>query len=150
MSSTASGTTPCSAVPRPAPEPEPAARPGWPSQHALNHPALTGTAPAAVSALAAALDIPFRARREQRRYTAAAGPASGPQAPAHTRKLDPADHLLATLIRRHLNLPVPVIAALLGATGRTVSHAISLTGSSSPPGITLPPAAPPPAIPCAP
>src|SRR5712691_5619588 len=58
-------------VPRPAPEPEPEpqpARPGRAAGDLLNHPALTGMDPADLTALAAALEIPFRARREQRRY----------------------------------------------------------------------------------
>ena len=59
-------------VPRPAPPPPPPAPPPAPAglcdPAALNHPALTGLDPAALDALAAALDLPFRARREQRRY----------------------------------------------------------------------------------
>ena len=58
-------------VPRPAPEPEPEpqpARPGRCGSGLLNHPALTGMDPADLTALAAALEIPFRARSEQRRY----------------------------------------------------------------------------------
>ena len=58
-------------VPRPAPEPEPEpqpARPGRAARDLLNHPALTGMDPAGLTALAAALEVPFRARREQHRY----------------------------------------------------------------------------------
>ena len=136
------------AVPRPAPEPEPAPAPAWRcSQQVLSHPALTGTGPQALAGLAAALDIAFRAHREQRRYHRSGRPRQRAAGGGHNRKLDPADRLLATLIRRHLNLPVSVIAAVLGADRSTVSHAISLTGKLLAAGIPLPPAAPPPAIP---
>ena len=96
-------------VPRPAPEPEPEpqpARPGRCSAGLLNHPALTGMDPADLTALAAALEIPFRARSEQRRYLRhgrARHRAQG--AGGANRKLDLTDHLLATRMRQHLNLP---------------------------------------------
>ncbi len=124
--------------PRPAPEPgpPPAAEPGPPAaagrcgQDTLNHPALTGMDPAALTALAAALEIPFGARREQRLYQNRGGPRRGSgRAGGHNRKLDLTDHLLATRMRQHLNLPPTVIGALLGADGTTISHATSLTAS---------------------
>jgi hypothetical protein len=135
------------AVPRPAPEPEPAPAPAWRcDQQTLNHPALTGMDPQALDTLAAALQIPFRARYEQRRYQRLARPrqrAAG--AGGHNRKLDLTDHVLAVRLREHLHLPVHVIAALLGADRTTVSHAASLTASllAAQP---QPPAAPPPGI----
>jgi hypothetical protein len=135
------------AAPRPAPEPGPAPAPAWRcGQQTLNHPALTGTDPADLTALAAALEIPFRARREQRRYLRHAGPrqrAGG--AGGHNRKLDLTDHVLAVRLRQHLHLPVHVLAALLGADRTTISHASSLTApllAARP----QPPAAPPPGI----
>ncbi|MGH3125167.1 MAG: ISAzo13 family transposase, partial [Streptosporangiaceae bacterium] len=106
-------------VPRPAPPPAPAAAAGGPGrcgQDILNHPALTGLDPADLTALAAALQTPFRARREQRRYLRQgharqrAGGAGGAN-----RKLDLTDHVLAIRLRQHLNLPGAVIGALLGA-----------------------------------
>jgi hypothetical protein len=137
------------AVPRPAPPPEPPktdpAR--LCSQDTLNHPALTGIGPAALASLAAALELPASARREQRRYLRSGRPRQRAAGSGHNRKLDLTDRLLATLIRRHLNLPVSVIATLLGADRSTVSHAISLTGKLLAAGIALPPAAPPPGIP---
>jgi hypothetical protein len=136
------------AVPRPAPEPEPAPAPAWRcSQQTLSHPALTGIDPQALAGLAAALEIPFRAHREQRRYQRSGRSRQRAAGPGHNRKLDVTDHLLATLIRRHLNLPANVIAAVLGADRSTISHATSLTGKLLAAGIPLPPAAPPPRIP---
>jgi hypothetical protein len=138
------------ASPRPAPPPEPEPRPApaWRcGQQALSHPALTGIGTRDLAGLAAALEIPFRAHREQRRYQRTGQPRQRAWGPGHNRKLDLTDCLLATLIRRHLNPPVPVIAALLGADRTTVSHAISRTGKILAAGIPLPPAAPPPGIP---
>src|SRR5271169_4726740 len=136
------------AVPRPAPEPAPVPAPAWRcGQQVLSHPALTGIDPQALAGLAAALDIPFRARQEQRRYHRSGRPRQRAAGGGHNRKLDPADRLLATVIRRHLNLPAHVIATVLGAGRSTISHAISLTGKLLAAGIPLPPAAPPPAIP---
>jgi hypothetical protein len=139
-------------VPRPAPAPEPAAPPAPPGlcdPAVLNHPALTGLAPADLDALAAALEAPLRGRREQRRYARTGRPRTRTgQAGGWNRKLGTAGHLIATRLRAHLNLPVTVTGALLGIDATTVSHAASLTASvlaGLPPG-QLPPAAPPPAI----
>jgi transposase len=116
------------ASPRPAPEPgpPPPAPAGRCGQATLNHPALTGMDPADLTALAAALEVPFGARREQRLYQHRGGPRRGSgRAGGHNRKLDLTDHLLATRMRQHLNLPPKVIGALLGADGTTISHATS-------------------------
>ena len=134
-------------VPRPAPEPEPEpepqpARPGRCSSDLLNHPALTGLDPADLTALAAALEIPFRARREQRRYLRhgrARQVAEGASGGGSNRKLDLTGHLLATRMRQHLNLPPTVIGALLGAHGTTISHATSLTATLLAGGRSHPP-----------
>jgi hypothetical protein len=139
-------------VPRPAPAPRPAAGPapaGLCSPAVLNHPALTGLDPAALDALAAALDIPSRARAELRRYTRTGRPrARAAAGGGWNRKTDLAGQLIATRLRAHLNLPVHVIGALLGIHKTTVSHATSRTAAllaALPPG-RLPPAAPLPAI----
>ena len=138
-------------VPRPAPAPEPAARPalaGLCDPAVLNHPALTGLDPAALAALAAALDAPFRGRREQRRYARTGRPRTRTgRACGWNRKLDLAGHLIATRLRAHLNLPVTVTGALLGVDATTVSHATSRTASvlaGLPPGRLRPPPRPPP------
>jgi Rhodopirellula transposase DDE domain len=115
-------------VPRPAPPPAPPAPPGLCDPVMLSHPALTGMTPAALDTLAAALDIPYHAHREQRRYTRTgrsrqrAGGAGG-----HNRKLDLAGHVLALRLREHLGLPVKLIAILLGADPTTISHATTRT-----------------------
>ena len=138
-------------VPRPAPEPEPEpqpARPGRATGGLLNHPALTGMDPADLTALAAALEIPFRARHEQHRYLRQGDARQrAPGAGGSNRKLGLTDHVLAVRLRQHLHLPPKVIGALLGADKTTVSHATSLTASlladwpqppaAQPPGIRL-------------
>ena len=139
------------ARPPPAPPPPPPAPPppGLCAPAALNHPALTGLDPAALDALTAALDLPFRARRELRRYTRTGRPRTRTgRAGGWNRKLGTAGHVIATRLRAHLNLPVKVVGALLGIDATTVSHATSRTASmlaGLPPG-QHPPAAPPPAI----
>jgi hypothetical protein len=137
-------------VPRPAPPPSPPPPPpGLCDPALLSHPALTGLDPAALDALAAALDIPFQALREQRRYLRHRRPRTrAPGAGGHNRKITLAGHLLATAIRAHLHLPVHVIAALLGADRTTVSHAVSLTQTllAALPASARPPAHPPPGI----
>jgi hypothetical protein len=139
-------------VPRPAPPPEPAAGPapaGLCDPAVLNHPALTGLDPAALTALAAALDLPFRGLREQQRYARSGRPRARPgRAGGHNRKLGLAGQLTATRLRAHLNLPVHVIAALLGTDKTTISHATSRTAAllaQLPPATRHPAAAPPPA-----
>jgi hypothetical protein len=118
---------------------------------ALNHPALTGLDPAALDALAAALDLPFRARREQRRHARSGRPrqrAEGATGGGSNRKLDLPGHVIATRLRAHLNLPGHVTAALLGADKTTISHATTLTTAllAALPASRPPPAPPPPAI----
>jgi len=136
------------AVPRPAPAPGPAPAPAWRcDQQTLNHPALTGIDPQALTGLAAALQIPFAVHREQRRYRRSGRSRQRAAGPGHNRKLDLTDHLLATLMWRHLNLPAHVIATLLGASRTTISKATNLTGTLLAAGIPLPPAAPPPGTP---
>ena len=107
--------------------------------------------PAGVQTLAAALEVPFAARREQVTYTRRGrlrvnairtGNGSNGQ-----RRIDVTGHVLALRLREHLHLPVEITGALLGVERTTVSTAVSLTrqllaGS----GIPLPPAAPPPGI----
>jgi hypothetical protein len=141
-------------VPRPAPPPSPPAPPPAPpglcDPAVLNHPALTGLDPADLDALAAALELPFRGYREQLRYARSGRPAARPgRAGGWNRKLGLPGHLIATRLRAHLNLPVHVIAALLGTHPTTISHATSRTTAllarARPAG--TPAAAPPPANP---
>jgi DDE family transposase len=140
-------------APRPAPEPEPEPeRPGRCPQAVLNHPALTGMDPGGLHALAAALDVPFGASREQHNYTRRGrrrvnairnGDGSNGR-----RRIDLTDHLLALRLREHLHLPVQAIGVLLGIDRGTVSHATALTArllASS--GIPQPATAPPGTLP---
>jgi hypothetical protein len=135
-------------VPRPAPEPEPEpARPGRVPAAVLNHPALTGLPAAGLTALAAALDVRFEARLQQRNYLLRGGPRVNAARSGRThgsRRLGVTDHLLALRLRDHLDLPVQVIAVLLGIDRSTVPHATALAaGLLADAGITLQ-ASPPP------
>jgi hypothetical protein len=112
--------------PRDAPDPPPAP-PGRCDQATLARPALTGLAPGEVAALAAALEIPFAARREQRLYQRRRGPRRNAEGAAPPPKIDLTDHVLATCLRQHLTLPLAVIGALLGADLSTIGQAIKLT-----------------------
>jgi hypothetical protein len=140
-------------VPRPAPEPDPEPGPGPAGrcpQDVLNHPALTGMDPADLDALAAALEVPFAARREQVNYTRrgrrrvnAIRTGNGSNG---RRRIDVTGHVLALRLREHLHLPVEITGALLGVSRTTVSNATSLTRDLlASTGIPLPPAAQPPA-----
>jgi hypothetical protein len=130
---------------RPEPEPPPASPPRPASQQALNHPALTGADPAAVTALAAALAVRLDARLEhdlriRRGRAAIRAPGAGTP-----RRLDAASYLLAALLRRHLRVPSHVTAALPGVHDSTIRHAIRLiTTLLDSAGIPLPPAIQPP------
>jgi hypothetical protein len=115
------------ADPAPAPEPEP---PNQARHDALNHPALTGLQPGDLKALAAALEVPFDADREQkyhlrrgrRRVNAVlrAGPHGNP-------RTDVTDHVLILRLRDHLRLGHKASAVLFGLHPSTVSHAATLT-----------------------
>jgi hypothetical protein len=134
-------------VPRPGPDPEPApARPGRVPQHILNHPALTGMPAPELTALAESLQAPFEARL-QLRYRTRYGRrvnAVRSSTPSGNRRLDLTDHLLAAGLRRHLNLPVDAIGALLGVSGETASRATTLAGELlTAARITLPDTPPP-------
>ncbi len=139
-------------VPRPAPEPEPAPEPpGRVPRDALNHPALTGMQPHDLESVAAALEIPFAARREQQYYTHRGGrrvnAVRNGGAPSRNRRLDVTDHILAARLRGHLNLPTQAIGVLLGVDRATISHATTLTAELlAAAHIPLPPTTPPPAV----
>ncbi len=135
-------------TPEPEPEPEPE-RPGRCPQATLNHPALTGMDPGGLHALAAALEVPFGARREQRNYArrghrrvSAVRNGDGSNG---RRRIDLTDHVIAWRLREHLRLPCQVIGALLGIDHTTASHATTLTARLlAGTGIPQPATAPPP------
>jgi hypothetical protein len=135
-------------VPRPAPEPAPEpARPGRVPAAVLNHPALTGMPAEHLTALAAALDVPFEARLQQRNYTQRGGPRINNLHSSTThagRRLGITDHLLALRLRDHLDLPLQVIAVLLGVDPTTVSHAATLAAGLLAAARITPQASPPP------
>jgi hypothetical protein len=137
------------AVPRPAPEPEPARRPGRVPQATLNSPALTGMQPGDLKALAAALEVPYRARLEHKahlKHGRRRQSAVRSTAPHGKRLLDVTDHVLALRLRDHLTLPMDAIAALLGADKTSISHAITTARELiTAHAITLPGTGPPPA-----
>jgi len=117
----------------PAPAPRPAAlRPRAISAAvtaALAHPKLTGMPRRDLAALAAALEFPFKARREQHLYTARGGPRRnlGWATRPYRGKLDLTTHLLATLLNQRLSLPSRQIAALLAVDPTTITDAVRLT-----------------------
>jgi hypothetical protein len=136
--------------PRPAPEPDPGPeRPGRCPAGILNHPALTGMKPADLQALAAALEVPFGARREHdnyaRRGRGRVNAVKIPDAAHGNRRLDVTGHVLALRLREHLRLTADITGALLGVDRTTIGHATSLTRQLlASTCIPLPPTAPPP------
>ncbi|HEX6453235.1 MAG TPA: ISAzo13 family transposase [Trebonia sp.] len=135
-------------VPRPAPEPEPEPeRPGRVPAAVLNHPALTGVAAEDLDTAAAALDIAFEARLQQRNYILRGGPRVNNVRSTRVnarRALGITDHLLALRLRDHLSLPVAAIGALLGVDASTVTHATTLARELLAAARTELPATPPP------
>jgi Rhodopirellula transposase DDE domain len=120
----------------PAPAPERALSPRVPAA-ILNHPALTGTDPAALLAWTRSLEGTL---------AALGGPAPGTRRGPEPR-LTAADLVIAARIRAHLTLPLHVLAPLLGVDpsglGRSIRPAAAAIAASAHP----PPAAPPPAAP---
>ncbi len=117
----------------PAPRAGPPAPPSRPDQvtAALACPALTGMPSQDLAALAAALDTPFRAAREQHLYARRGGPRRVPSRAAAPCRgmLGPAARLLATILARRLPVPQRVIAAAFGVHQTTISHAVQITRS---------------------
>jgi transposase len=105
----------------PEPAPPPAAPPG-PDLDTLTHPALTGMPRAAFDDLAASLQLPYAAAREQRLHLARGGPRrtrrKGPAAPV---KLSLPAYLLAALYRYRLGMTCQAIAGLFAVDHSTIS-----------------------------
>ena len=127
------------AVPRPAPEPGPAPPPG-PDLGALADPAVTGIPRHDLAAVAAALQVPWAAAREQRLHLKRGGPRSQDQRHHRPPKLTPAACLLiAAVYRYRLGMTCAAIGALLGVDHSAVSvatrkiAAIPAAAPSSPP-----------------
>ena len=129
-------------VPRPAPGPEPEPEPpGWP-RASLNSPALTGMDPAAVTALAAALDVPLAARREHDLHHKRQGPRRG-NGRGRPSRFTRHDHVLAALIARHLGIALKELAPAFGMTSDIIYHGTRPARKLLAAGHG-PPAAPPP------
>jgi Rhodopirellula transposase DDE domain len=114
----------------PAPPPEPPAPPSRLAQaiDALDCPALTGMPRQDLAALAAALELPFNAAREQHLYALRGGPRRpGRAASSYRGKLSLTAHLVITLLCQRLSLPRYHIAALLGIDPTVVCDAVRLT-----------------------
>jgi len=116
----------------PAPRP-PAAPPSHAAQvtAALDCPSLTGMSRQDLAALAAALQTPFNAAREQDLYVHRGGPrrVPGRAAAGYRGKLGPAARLLATVLAQRLSVPQRVLAALFGVHQSTISDAVRITRS---------------------
>jgi len=131
-------------TPEPVPEPQ---RPGRVPAGVLNRPALTGTRPQDLAALAEALNGPFEARLAQRNYRLRKGPRvnrARTEAPSGNRRLTLTDHLIALALRRHLKLPGRAISALLGVDESSANRAVALAAELLTAACLTLPAAPPP------
>jgi hypothetical protein len=142
--------------PGPEPEPEPASPSRPAGRDTLNQPALTGMAPEDVTALAAALQVPFGAHRAQHNYAVRGRrrgsgertrAAPGGSAPRAGTRLALTDYVLALRLRDHLGLAYEAAGALLGVHHSTAGHAIRLTRRLlTASRIPLPLTAPPPGL----
>jgi hypothetical protein len=108
-----------------APGPEPPAPPWQARQGTLNHPALTGLRPGDLKALAATLEVPYRAHLDHQAFLARGrrrNSAVRSIAPHGLRRTDLTDNLTITRLRDHLRLPCTVIAALYGIDPSSASR----------------------------
>jgi hypothetical protein len=113
---------PAPAPPGPAPAPAPPARDQVPG--ALASPELTGMTRVDFGHLAASLQVPLAAAREQRLWQDRGGPR---RRPGTRPGPGPAAQLLATILRDRLALPIHTLAYLLGVSTDTLSPAITTT-----------------------
>ncbi len=84
--------------------------------------------PGGLLELAAALEVPYRARLDHQAFLVRGGRrrnAVRSTAPHGKRLLDVTDHVLALRLRDHLTLPMEAIAALLGVHKNTASQAVA-------------------------
>ena len=110
------------AAPRPAPEPGPAPPPG-PDLGALADPAVTGIPREELTAVAAALEVPWAAAREQRLHLKRGAPRAKNSGSADPRTLTLDACLLAAVYRYRLGMTCAAIGALLGVDHSSVSVA---------------------------
>ena len=129
-------------VPRPAPAaPARAAPPAAsPWLDVLAHPALTGMAPGDLDALAAALELPSAAAREQRLHLARGKPRARNSGPA-AGKLTLAAAVTAAVARQRHGMTCHLLGQLLGVDESTISLATCrITPLLAQHGITIAPA----------
>jgi DDE family transposase len=113
-------------VPRPAPAPQPApgpAAPPGPDLHALADPAITGLPREDLGALAASLEIPLAAAREQRLYTSRGRPRRIDNHRVPRTRLTPQARVLAAVFRYRLGMTGRAIAVLLAIDPSVISTA---------------------------
>ena len=118
-------------VPRPAPPEPPAPPPPGPAAAAraalapvvaaLASPELTGLSRAGLAALAAGLELPCAAAREQRLHLVRGRSRRGRTGPAAAYKYTLETQLLAAICHHRLGMPYTHIAALLGADPTTIA-----------------------------
>jgi Rhodopirellula transposase DDE domain len=112
--------------PGPAP-PDPAPDPCGQILDALARPELTGMTRDDFDTLAAALELPAAAAREQRLHLARGGPRTRPPRPPGPGKLPHPARLAATILRKRYSLPLHVLAYLFGVSADTITPAIKTT-----------------------
>jgi hypothetical protein len=134
-------------APAPAPPPGPAPPPPAPDPRsqilgALARPEFTGMTRDGFDHLAASLELPAAAAREQRLHLARGGPrTTPPRAPAPGTLPHPA-RLAATIIRHRHGLPLHALAYLAGVSVDTLTAAVKTTAALlAQHGITITPAA---------
>ncbi len=118
------------ATPAPPPEPAPpASEPDLRSQvlDALTAPELTGMTRGDFARLAAELEVPAAAAREQRLHLARGRPRTRPPRTPGPGKLPHPARLAATILRQRHGLPLHVLAYLLGVSPDTITPAIKTT-----------------------
>ena len=123
----------------PPPPPDPAPRPAAalaPVVSALASPELTGLPRPALAALAASLELPWAAAREQRLHLDRGHPRQAATGPAAPFRYTLETLLLAAICHHRLGMPYSNIAAVLGAHHTTIVPAgqaiTSLLGAGHP------------------
>jgi hypothetical protein len=109
--------------PAPAPAPQPPPAPRGPDLHALADPAITGMPRAGLDALAASLEIPLAAAREQHLYTSRGRPRRIDNHRVPRTRLTPRARLLAAVFRYRLGMTGRAIAALFDIDPSVISIA---------------------------
>jgi hypothetical protein len=122
--------------PPPDPAPAPAAAALAPVVAALASPQLTGLSRADLAALAASLELPWAAAREQRLHLDRGHPRQAATGPAAPFRYTLETLLLAAICHHRLGMPYSNIAAVLGAHHSTITPAgqaiTSLLGAAHP------------------